>query len=105
LRDEFIDVYEPDELSNRVKKECLPLPILLALQDKSRGPLILELLEKEITEETIESLVNLTIDFEETRALVEEMVQLTEKEISNISQITHCNSILESLLRSTLEDL
>ena len=105
LRDEFVDVYEPDELSNRVKKECLPLPILLALQDKSRGPLILELLEKEMTEETIESLVNLTIDFEETRALVEEMVQLTEKEIANISQIKHCNSILESLLRSTLEDL
>jgi hypothetical protein len=33
------------------------------------------------------------------------MVKLTEKEIANISQIKHCNSILESLLRSTLEDL
>jgi geranylgeranyl diphosphate synthase, type I len=105
LRDEFIDIYEPDELSNRVNKECIPLPILLALKDKSRGPLILELLEKEKTEETIDSLVNLTIDFEETRALVDEMIQLTEKEIANISQIKYCNNILQLFLRSTLEDL
>jgi geranylgeranyl diphosphate synthase type I len=105
LRNDFIDVYEPDELSNRAKKECLPLPILLALKDKSRSALILELIEKEITEETIVSLVNLTIECKETRALVDEMIQLAKKEIANISQIKHCNIILESLLSSTLEDL
>jgi len=105
LRDEFIDVYEPVELSNRVNKECIPLPILLALKDKSRCPLILELLEKEKTEKTVEALVDLTIDFEETRALVDEMTQLAEKEIPNISQIKYCNNILQLLLRSTLEDL
>lgn len=105
LRDEFIDVYEPDELSNRINKECVPLPILLALKDKSMGPLILELLQKEKTEKTIEALVNLTIEFTETRALVDEMTQLAEKEIANISQIKYCNNILQLLLRSTLEDL
>ena len=105
LRDEFIDVYEPDELTNRAKKECLPLPILLALQDNSRRTVILKLLEEEMTEKTIESLVKLSIDFKETRALVGEMTQLVEKEIANLSQIKHCKSTLESLLRSTIEDL
>ena len=105
LRDEFIDVYETDEITNRVKKECLPLPILLALQDKSRRPLILELLEKEMTEKTIETLVNSSIDFEETRVLVGEMTQIVENELANIGKIKYCNSTLELLLRSTIEDL
>ena len=33
LREEFIDVFEPEELHNRMKNECLPLPILYAFQN------------------------------------------------------------------------
>ncbi len=33
VRDEFIDIYEYPELQNRMRNECLPLPLLYALQN------------------------------------------------------------------------
>jgi len=60
---------------------------------------------KEMTEKTIETLVNSSIDFEETRVLVGEMTQIVENELANIGKIKYCNSTLELLLRSTIEDL
>jgi geranylgeranyl pyrophosphate synthase len=35
VRDEFIDLYEYPELQNRIKNECLPLPMLHALQNSA----------------------------------------------------------------------
>lgn len=35
VRDEFIDLYEYPELQNRINNECLPLPMLYALQNSS----------------------------------------------------------------------
>ena len=35
VRDEFIDLYEHPELQNRIKNECLPLPMLHALQNSA----------------------------------------------------------------------
>jgi geranylgeranyl pyrophosphate synthase len=55
IRDDFIDVLEPEELQNRVNNECIPLPLLYALQNQSIRDEIIEILEKgrrkEITDE------------------------------------------------------
>lgn len=46
IRDDFIDIFEPSELENRVKNECLPLPILYALQDKKMKNKLFNILKK-----------------------------------------------------------
>jgi geranylgeranyl pyrophosphate synthase len=47
LREEFINMFEPDELKNRFKNECLPLPFLCAFRDANLKQKILEFLEKD----------------------------------------------------------
>jgi geranylgeranyl pyrophosphate synthase len=105
LRNEFIDVFEADELKNRVRKECLPLPVLIAFQDNSRKTEILQLLKKKLTTKNIEKILELSIDFKETRVLVEEMKEWAKKEISTLPTVFRCKEELELLLLSTLEDL
>ena len=47
LRDELADVAEYEELSNRIKNEPLPFPILLALQDTEIRPKMHHIISKE----------------------------------------------------------
>ncbi len=47
LREEFINMFEPDELRNRFKNECLPMPFLCAFQDATLKQKILEVLAKD----------------------------------------------------------
>jgi geranylgeranyl pyrophosphate synthase len=47
VRDDYIDMFEPDELKNRFKNECLPLPILYAFQDKKAKEIIVSILKKD----------------------------------------------------------
>jgi len=105
IRNEFIDVFEEDELRNRVENECLPTPILLAFQDKMRKSEILRLLEKEMTDKNVEKILDLSMDCQETRLLVEDMKKWVEKEISLISPIPNCREELKLLLTATLEDM
>jgi geranylgeranyl pyrophosphate synthase len=105
IRDEFVDTFEPDELTNRAERECLPLPILLAFHDDSKKTLILRLLKDRITEEEIEKILDLSIDFVETRELVREMKRLVKQEGFKLSSIQYCKDALELLLESNLEDL
>ena len=37
VRSEYVDLFEPKELSSRIKNGCLPLPLLYALQNKSHS--------------------------------------------------------------------
>jgi geranylgeranyl pyrophosphate synthase len=105
LRNEFIDIFEVDELKNRAEKECLPLPILLALKKGSTRTAILQLLKKKLTEDNIEKILDLSIDFEETRLLTMDMKKWVEKEISLISPLLYCKQSLELLLWAALEDI
>ena len=105
LRNEFIDVFEPDELRNRVENECLPIPILLAFQDDARKAKILQLFKKKMTARNIERILDLSLDSKETRALVRDMKKWVENEISEISPLLHCRNELTSLLIATLEDI
>ena len=87
IRNEFIDVFEADELKNRVENECLPIPILLAFQDKERKTEIHRLLGKKMTSKNIEKILDLSMDCKETRLLVEDMKKWVEEEISLISPL------------------
>jgi len=105
IRNEFIDVFEPEELKNRVENECLPIPILLAFKDNLRKEKILRLLEKEMTPKNVEMILDLSMDSEETQALIKDMKKWVEKECVSVSPLQYCKKELRLLLIATLEDI
>jgi geranylgeranyl pyrophosphate synthase len=105
VRDEFVDVFEKDEITNRAKKECLPLPIIVAFQDNSKKIEILKLLKGRITADKIEKIVDLSMDCKENREQIRKMRQMARQESLRVSTLQHHQAIFELLLKSTLEDL
>jgi geranylgeranyl diphosphate synthase, type I len=105
LRDEFVDMFEQDELGNRVEKEVLPLPIMVALTNKSLKPRLLGLLHEKITEEKIENIVDIVTDSAESKQLVSDMKQMVNQITLKTRNLRYCRDTLELLAHATLEDL
>lgn len=105
LRDEFIDVFEVDELTNRFKNECLPLPVLYAFQDPCIKKEVVQLLEREITKVEMDRILDLVINAPEVRKLGKKMHLLVKETIQNLHTEKRKCGILVLLLESTLEDL
>lgn len=106
IREEFIDIFEPEELKNRYEHECLPLPILYALQNgKKRNRIMCLLQKKRITEEDTYTLADLVLDTEEIQKQKKNMQSLVGKELQQLRSIKQNKEILKLLLNSTLEDL
>jgi len=105
VRDEYIDVFEADELRNRAANECLPLPILLTFQDPAKKSTILQLLKQPTTNEITEKILDITMDSKETRKFTAEMRALMEKELQQVSTLQNCLSELSLLLQASLEDI
>ena len=105
MRDEFIDVFERDELLNRVKKEVLPLPIIVTLADESKKSTLLQLISGKINEEEIEEIVDLATNSAESVLLVSEMKRLVKQLSLKIQTLRYCRENLKFLAAATLEDL
>ncbi|MEM1589279.1 MAG: polyprenyl synthetase family protein [Candidatus Bathyarchaeia archaeon] len=53
IRNDFIDILDPEELKNRIRNECIPLPILYAIQDQRTKDKVIDAMSKsEITAES-----------------------------------------------------
>ncbi|MEM2046070.1 MAG: polyprenyl synthetase family protein, partial [Candidatus Bathyarchaeia archaeon] len=60
VRSEIIDVYETDELKNRIEHECLPLPILYALRSKKKYKMeIQRILGQKINDDDINTILDI----------------------------------------------
>ncbi len=105
IRDEYIDMFEQDELSNRVEKEVLPLPIILTLANESKKPALLRLIRGKITEEKIEEIVDLATSSAESSLLISEMRRMVDQTILKIKTLRYCIENLELILTAALEDL
>lgn len=105
IRDEFVDMFEPEELENRAKHECLPLPILLTFNDPDKKKQILKLLEGELTEDKVEKILDLTLDSKEVRDLKNDMKRTIQEEKQRLSVLENCKETLELILKSSLEEL
>jgi geranylgeranyl pyrophosphate synthase len=105
VRDEFVDVFEKDEITNRAKRECLPLPIIVAFQDNSRKIEIIKLLKSRITASKIERILDLSMDCKENREEIRKMRRMVKQESLRVSTLQHNQAVFELLLKSTLEDL
>ncbi len=108
LREEFIDVFEVDELNQRVQTEALPLPIMYALQDAQSKVRIRNLLQKKKLSTTdVNKLVEIVFASESVTALIENMKKLAAADLSLVSRIKDplAKATLRNLVLSMLEDL
>jgi geranylgeranyl pyrophosphate synthase len=106
IRDEFIDAFELDELRNRIEKECLPLPILYALQNPKKAERLLRLLRKRpIAEKEAKLMLDMVMDSEEARKLKKEMRSMVEEENQHLHLQKLYRNTFMLLLRSMVEDL
>jgi geranylgeranyl pyrophosphate synthase len=108
IRDEFIDVFEPDELKHRTENECLPLPILYAFQTSEVRDKVIQILEKKIiSENDAYEIVEIMMRARGVQELKKKMRLQVKKEIKNLSSIKNVEIFeeLSTLLRSGLEDL
>ena len=106
LRDEFIDVFELEELRNRYENECLPLPVLLTFKDPKKAEELSKLFSRiKIDEKVIEDVADLVIDSKETNGLKKEMHSMIKLETSRLRLIKTHKSAFRLLLNSMMEDL
>jgi len=108
LREEFVDVFEVEELENRVHSECLPIPVLYAMEDRDSQRKIANLLGKtEMTSKDIDNLVEIVFKSKRVSRLKKKMRNLVAQSLHLVSGISNKNSakLLRNLAESALEDL
>lgn len=108
IRDELIDIYEPEELLNRKEKECLPLPLLYAMQEASVKSKVLPILEKRtLSDNDSEKLANIVLQSEGFKQLRKFMDEMKQKALTNLKTIKQNEAIfvMASLLDPIYEDM
>jgi geranylgeranyl pyrophosphate synthase len=82
LREEFIDVFEIEELCQRIAAHDLPLPLLIAMQDQKAKRKVLNIISKpKMTENDVAELLDVTLETESVLQLKVEMKSLMEQAI------------------------
>jgi geranylgeranyl pyrophosphate synthase len=108
LREEFVDVFEGEELSRRVRDETLPLPLMFALHDPKLKVRIMKILKKKkIGSVDIDELARIVLDIEPVDKLKKRMEKLCRRAFILAHQTEHRRSekLLRSLPQSMLEDI
>jgi geranylgeranyl pyrophosphate synthase len=107
IREEFIDVFEVEELNQRVKGEGLPVPLLYAFQDARSRKDIERLIRKEITEENVGGLLDIILKSKPVVKLRSRMENLSAEATLLITHVRNepTKPLLKLLAESTLEDL
>jgi len=108
LREEFVDIFEVEELNRRVKSETLPVPLMFALEDAEMKKKIIRMIKKgKITSKEINQLADLVLDMEPVIALKKKMEKLRDRAILLARKLRNRKSkaLLTSVAQSMLEDL
>jgi len=105
LRDETIDVFEIQELNDRMRNGCLPLPLLYAFKNPKAKKEILDVLSKSRPdEEDAGWIVDIVFEEEAVKSLTGNMKIMAERASHLISKLPEKNN-LELLIQASLEDL
>lgn len=108
IRSDYVDIFEPRELENRVKNECLPLPVLYALKNDNYRKKILKVLSREvISKGDSQELVELVYQTPESSHLKQHLGRLSKEAIRMLNDIrtSEAKTNLRVLAMSMLEDL
>ncbi len=107
IRGEFIDMLETEELDHRIMNECLPLPILLALQSKKEKGKIAEILNRRrTTRRDRAALVQSVLQARRLQRLRKEMCNMAQAADLSIESLRpEPVASLRLLTRATLMDI
>ncbi|MGB9854528.1 MAG: polyprenyl synthetase family protein [Candidatus Bathyarchaeales archaeon] len=108
LREEFIDIFEIEELYQRVTTQDLPLPLSIAMQDQKTKRKVLNIISRpKITKNNINRLVDVVLEAEPVVKLKNKMQLLIKdgQSLTNTLPIAKLQSNLQLLLSFMLEDL
>lgn len=108
LREEFIDIFEPEELKSRMENEILPLPLLYTFKKPKIRNKILSILSKtKISEKDVERIVEYVFKDNNVKMIKCYMQDLVKKALKLVSGIKNnqTKKHLTYLLIGTLEDL
>jgi geranylgeranyl pyrophosphate synthase len=108
VRNEFIDIYEKEELQNRAKHECLPLPMFYAFLDSKLKNKITSILCKEnFTEDDAFEIARLVAEAEGVKELKIKMHTLAKRGLEILIKFkqTNANELLTTLLQMVMSDL
>jgi heptaprenyl diphosphate synthase len=108
IREDFIDVFEPEELQNRMSSECLPLPILYAFKNPQTKKTILKYLSKrEISDKDAEKIVDIIFEQKDVEMFKNKVKRLAEEACNSILNMPNKNllSQMKTLIKGVIEDL
>jgi geranylgeranyl pyrophosphate synthase len=108
LREEFIDVFEIEELCQRIAVQDLPLPLIFAMQDQEAKGKVMNIISKPtITKSDVAELVDVTLAAKAVMALRDKMQLLMEEGLTLTNNLTNIKlrSKLQLLLPFMLENL
>jgi geranylgeranyl pyrophosphate synthase len=108
IRNDFVDLFDIDELQNRMVNEILPLPILYAFESpRIKKKITAMLSEDRITHEDAEMILNLVLRSKQVGNLRTFMRELIGEATShlNVLKKSEAKSVLELFISLMLEDL
>ncbi|MEM3577452.1 MAG: polyprenyl synthetase family protein [Candidatus Bathyarchaeia archaeon] len=106
LREEFVDIFEIEELRHRVTTQDLPVPLLFAMQDHETKKKVTKIiLKSKIKESDVTKLVNVTLKSKPVVRLKENMQRLISEGTKLATYFQQVESDLQLLLSFMLEDL
>ncbi|MCW4029337.1 MAG: polyprenyl synthetase family protein [Candidatus Bathyarchaeota archaeon] len=97
--EEFLDLFDFEEFTHRIKNECLPLPVIYVLQNPEKRSILLPMLkEGALTAELHEKFVDAVLDSPEADALHHFLVSNSKVGVESLVKI-------KGKMREELEDL
>jgi geranylgeranyl pyrophosphate synthase len=108
LRDDLVDVFDIEELSQRIAVQDLPLPLLFAMQDKKINSRAVTILSKpKMTRSDIAELVDLTLEAKPVAEMKDRMQLLIEEGLALLNKLPKkkLQSELQAVVSFMLEDL
>lgn len=108
LREDFIDIFEPDELKNRMRNEILPLPLIYTFKNVETRNNILKILSKpKISKYDIEKILEYVFQSKEVQNLKAYMQNLAKQALQIVSGVKNkvIAKDLSLLINASLEDL
>ena len=107
LREDFIDIFEIQELRQRMQNECLPIPILYALQNEKSRRIQKILLKKRMMDEDVDKLLDIVFETKEVKRLKRKMKILIRNALRLISKTKnqHIKLLLSRFVTAALEDV
>jgi geranylgeranyl pyrophosphate synthase len=88
ISDECADIFDSLELTNRLKNECAPLPLVYALQNPQSRDLLIPLLDKDLTDaEVMDRISDIVFGAPEVNAFLKVQVEASKKYLNELKYI------------------